>query len=359
MKILGIETSCDETSCAVIEGKGKKIKILSNIISSQINLHKKYGGVVPELAARVHIENIIPALKASLNEAKLGLKDIDAIAVTCGPGLLVSLLIGVNTAKSLAYALKKPIIPINHIEGHIYANFVSLNHKSQILNPKFPLLCLVVSGGHTSLILMKNHGFYKILGQTLDDAAGEAFDKVGNLLELPYPGGPWISKVAQKGNPQKYNFPRAWLGESLDFSFSGLKTAVLYEVRKLKIENSKCSVRLKISSPKANKLKIGTISDLAASFQEAVVEVLVEKTIKAAKDNKVTSICLSGGVAANDALRNRLKENTKDIKKEFYVPGKILCTDNAAMIACVGYSHALKKDFTHWQKVNVDLDIKL
>ncbi len=344
MKILGIETSCDETSCAVIEGKpastrsnrgeGKKIKILSNIISSQINLHKKYGGVVPEIAARAHIENIIPALKASLGEAKLGLKNIDAIAATCGPGLLVSLLIGVNTAKSLALALNKPIIPINHIEGHIYANFINST-------PKFPLLCLVVSGGHTSLILMKNHELYKILGQTLDDAAGEAFDKVGNLLELPYPGGPWISKAAHKGNPQKYNFPRAWLGESLNFSFSGLKTAVLYKTKKI----GKLTPKIK--------------ADLAASFQEAVVEVLVKKTIKAAKDNKVRSICLAGGVAANDLLRNRLKENTKDIKKEFYVPDKILCTDNAAMIACAGYFHALRKDFTPWHKINVDLNLPL
>jgi N6-L-threonylcarbamoyladenine synthase len=344
IKILGIETSCDETSVAVIEGQNADVRILSNIISSQINLHAKYGGIVPEVAARAHIENIIPALRVSLYKAKTNLNKIDAIAVTCGPGLLVSLIIGTETAKTLAYVLKKPIIPINHIEGHIYANFVSINSKSQetkYKQPKFPLLCLVVSGGHTSLILMKDHGEYKILGQTLDDACGEAFDKVGKLLKLPYPGGPEVSKIARNGNPQKFNFPRAWLGQSLNFSFSGLKTSVLYKTKKHKKIN--------------NKLK----DNIAASFQEAAIEVLVKKTSQAAKDNKVSSICLSGGVASNDNLRMRLKKEAKKIGIPLYIPPKILCTDNAAMIACAGYFHALKKDFTPWQKVNANLTTKL
>jgi N6-L-threonylcarbamoyladenine synthase len=343
LKILGIETSCDETSCSVIEGQRNKIKILSNIVSSQINLHIPYGGVVPEVAARAHIENIIPTLKASLAKAKTELKNIDVFAVTCGPGLLVSLLTGVNTAKALAYVYKKPIISIHHIEAHIYANFVytSSKLKAQSLKlPRFPLLCLVVSGGHTNLILMKGHGVYKIIGQTLDDAAGEAFDKVGNLLDLPYPGGPSVSKTAQKGNPKAFNFPRAWLSNSLNFSFSGLKTAVLYKVKKLKTKNQK--------------LKTKTVNDLAASFQEAVIEVLVEKTLKAARQYEVRFICLAGGVASNDELRKRLtnKLQATPYKLPFFVPPKNLCTDNAAMVATAGYFHALKKDFTPWQKIN-------
>jgi len=344
-RILGIETSCDETACALIEGKEKTIKILSNIVSSQIDLHASYGGVVPEIAARAHLENILPVLKLSLNKAKIGWKDIDAIAVTIGPGLLVSLLTGIETAKTLAYIFHKPIIPINHIEGHIYANFVATNHQSLITNCSFPLLCLVVSGGHTSLILMKNHGRYEILGETLDDAAGEAFDKVGNLLGLPYPGGPFLAKIAQKGDPQAFHLPRAWLGNSLDFSFSGLKTAVLYKIKQLKIGNSK--------------LEIGAISDLAASCQQAIIDVLTEKTLEAARRYKTEAICLTGGVAANLELRKQLRKKCQKTKKALFVPPPNLCTDNAAMIACAGYYHFLKKDFSPWQKIKADLNPRL
>ena len=352
MIVLGIETSCDETSVAIIEGKNKKVKVLSNIVSSQIDLHARYGGVVPEVAARAHIENIIPALKAALSKAKMSLDKIDLIAVTCGPGLIGSLLIGVNTAKTIAFEKNIPIVPINHIEGHIYANFVSVNPKFKTLKstdltggfnsePKFPLLNLVVSGGHTSLILMQNHGKYKIIGQTLDDAAGEAFDKVGSILNLPYPGGPQISKIAKFGKKDKFTFPRAWMGNNFNFSFSGLKTAVLYQTKSIK----KITPQIK--------------ADIAASFQEAAIEVLVTKAINAARKYCVSSIAIGGGVASNPALRQRLKKECQKIKKEFYAPDKILCTDNAAMIATTGYFHALHKDTKPWQKINVDLGIKL
>jgi N6-L-threonylcarbamoyladenine synthase len=297
------------------------------------------------------------------------LSKVDALAVTIGPGLIGSLLVGVNTAKSLAYTLKKPIIGINHLEGHIYANFINkgiegssrcnirtgskrskrtITTSKAILRGKantlFPTLSLIVSGGHTSLVLMPDHLKYKILGQTLDDAAGEAFDKVGKLLGLPYPGGPSIEKAAKFGNPRAFDFPRAMLkSRDFNFSFSGLKTAVLYQIKneKLKIKNNKI------------------IANLAASFQQAVIDILVEKTIKAACEYKVKTVILAGGVAANEELRKKLMVNCQLLNVKFYSPSKILCTDNAAMIAAAGYFHALKKDFTPWQKINADANLSL
>ncbi len=366
IKILGIETSCDETSVAVVEGQKHpnnpttyQPTILSNIISSQIDLHAKYGGVVPEVAARAHMENIIPAIKAALkNAGDLTLNNIDVIAVTIGPGLMGSLLVGINTAKTLAFGLEKPIVGINHLEGHIYANFVrekSLPKADQPLaeklkdrkQNKFPLICLIVSGGHTNLVLMKEHLKYQIIGETLDDAAGEAFDKVGKLLNLPYPGGPNIEKAARKGNSKALNFPRALIKkDNLNFSFSGLKTAVLREVKNL-------------ATYKLKNLK--TITDLAASFQAAVIDVLVEKTLAAARKYKVKTVMLAGGVAANEELKRQFNNKLQALssKPGFLVPPKILCTDNAAMIASVEYFHFLKGDVDYWQEINVDPNLKL
>ncbi len=354
MVILGIETSCDETAAAIVQYKSGRFKILSNIISSQVDIHAKTGGIVPEVAAREHIKNMLPIIDQAFKKASLDYKKIDTIAVTTGPGLITSLLIGVETAKVLSYVWKKPTIPINHLEAHIYSNWLradsaelrarSLGPKAQSPKPRapqFPLLALVVSGGHTELVLMKKHLDYKVIGQTRDDAAGEAFDKVAKLLRLGYPGGPIISKLAEKGNPEAIDLPRPMIKEkNFDFSFAGLKTAVLYEIR----------------SGKYNLNDKKTIANFCASFQQAVVDVLVEKTIRAAKEYKAKSVLLSGGVAANHLLRKTLKEK---VKKElpnsyFLTPNSSLCTDNAAMIAAAGYFHALKHESTPWQKIKAD-----
>ena len=311
MIILSIETSCDDTGIALIEGNRKGCRILSNIVSSQIKIHAPYGGVVPNLAARAHLENIEPVLKKALQQANN--PKIDLMAVTIGPGLIPSLLVGTNFAKALAYNWQKPIMGINHIEGHIYANFLK-----GTVPFTFPALCLVVSGGHTQLILMKGHGKYKLLGETRDDAAGEAFDKVAKLLNLGYPGGPIISQKAKKGNPHAFDLPRPMINSNnLDFSFSGLKTAVLYEVKKQK----------------------PNIDDMAASFQQAVIDVLISKTIKTAKEYKVKTIMLSGGVAANHELRQQMERVVeKELPKaKFQMPEIKLCTDNAAMIAAAAF----------------------
>jgi len=353
MRILAIETSCDETSAAVLEGKSGKLKILSNIISSQINLHEKYGGVVPEVASRAHIEAIIPVIEESLKKAKTSLAKIDAIAVVCGPGLIGSLLVGVNTAKALAFVLKKPLVCINHLEGHIYANFVGIESKKEI---KFPMVVLLVSGGHTMLIYMKGHLDYKILGETLDDAAGEAFDKVAKILNLGYPGGAVIEKLAKEGDYLRFDFPRAEmerktirtkegflekLPQSMDFSFSGLKTSVLYQVKSQKVKSKKFKV------------------DVSASFQKAVLDVLVTKTIWATQRTKAKSILISGGVAANEELRNILRKEVPKIGCQFAVPPKILSTDNAAMIAAAGYFKIKSRKFTPLEKVKIDPNLKL
>lgn len=310
--VLGIETSCDETSAAVVAG-GETI--LSNIVSSQIDLHRKFGGVVPEIASRKHLELINPVIAEALREAQVKVENLSAVAVTQGPGLVGALLVGLATAKALSYATGLDLVGVNHIEGHIYANF--LEHRK--LNP--PLIALIVSGGHTTLAQMKDHGNYEILGQTLDDAAGEAFDKVAGFLGLGYPGGPLIDRIARQGNPQAINFPRAMLGaKSYDFSFSGLKTAVLNYVSKAKAEG-----------------RIISTADLCASFQAAVIDVQVHKLIEAAKEKNIHRIVLAGGVAANTYLREKASRRAKEEGLQLSYPSAALCTDNAAMIACLGY----------------------
>src|SRR5258708_1496486 len=306
MTILGIETSCDETSASLVKSENNKLKLLSNVVSSSVLLHAKTGGIVPENAAREQLKYIIPVIKESL------VADFDKIAVTYGPGLMGSLLIGVETAKTLSYVFEKPIIPVNHLIGHIYANWIE-----QDKNIEFPALSLLVSGGHTDLVLIKNHGNIKWLGGTRDDAAGEALDKTGRLMDLPYPAGPTIEKLAKEGNPKAFSFPRPMIDSNdFDFSFSGLKAAVLRETQK------------------DAKIKIG---DLCASVQEAIVDVLIFKTIKAAKKYKVKSILLGGGVAANQRLRDELKNESNKLGIEFFVPPKNLCTDNGAMIAAAAF----------------------
>jgi len=303
MKILGIETSCDETAAAVVEDGSR---ILSNQIASQVEIHARYGGVVPEVASRQHLLSIIPILKQAMTEAEATWKDLSGIAVTIGPGLAGSLLVGVNVAKAIALAHTLPIIGVNHLEGHIYANWLA-NHSIN-----FPVVCLIVSGGHSDLVLMKGHGDYVLLGRTRDDAAGEAFDKAARILGLGYPGGPAIEQAARAGTAS-IQLPRAWLKGSHDFSFSGVKTALL---------------RL------AEAGEVSSVADAAASFQAAVVDVLVAKTVAVAKERRAKQILLAGGVASNKLLRNWL---VKKSPLPVLVPQPILCTDNAAMIAACGY----------------------
>ena len=323
MLILGIETSCDETAAAVVEN-GKRM--LSNIIASQVNVHSKFGGVVPELASRKHIQNIVPVILQALSCASITLDEVDGIAVTQGPGLVGSLLAGISVAKALAYTRGLPIVGVNHLEGHIYSNL--LEHKDL----KFPFISLVVSGGHTDLVHVgPKKRQYEKMGQTMDDAAGEAFDKVAKLLDLGYPGGPIIDKLSKEGDPEAIPFPRPVLrNHSLDFSFSGLKTAVLNYVLHEREKGNTIN--------KAN---------VAASFQAAVVDVLTEKTLRAAEIKKSDVIALAGGVAANSALRKQLKQRCQERGYKLYYPtDAIMCTDNAAMIASLGYYMLLEgKDY--------------
>ncbi|SEF40379.1 N6-L-threonylcarbamoyladenine synthase [Caloramator fervidus] len=309
---LGIETSCDETSAAVVlNGRD----VLSNIIFSQVDIHKKFGGVVPEVASRKHVEIISAVVDEALNSAGVKIDDIDLVAATYGPGLVGALLVGLSYAKGLAFSTKKPFIGVNHIEGHICANYIE--HKQ--LTP--PFLCLVVSGGHTHLVHVKDYDEYDILGKTRDDAAGEAFDKVARALDLGYPGGPLIDKISKLGDENAIDFPKAYLEEySFDFSFSGLKSAVLNYLNKMKMQG----IQVKKE-------------DVAASFQRAVVEVLADKTIWAAKKLKIKNVALAGGVAANSRLRKELERLCEKYGFNFYYPSNILCTDNAAMIASSGY----------------------
>jgi len=324
MRILAIESSCDETAIAILEGNGQSLKLQKNNIYSQVDLHKKYGGVVPELAARKHVETIVPLLDNALGNTRL--KGVDCIAVTSGPGLVTSLILGINTAKTLAFASHIPLLPINHIEGHIYSNWLS-NLKLVKDNKKYlPALVLIVSGGHTELILMKAHGDYMLLGQTLDDAVGEAYDKVAKLLNLGYPGGPIVSKLADSGNTQAYNFPRPMIdSKNYNFSFSGLKTAVLYTLEKKK------------------RLSKDDVSDICASFQAAVTDVLLKKTIRAALKYNVKSIMIGGGVAANTYLKNHLSKVSDDNGLEFFYPDLKYTGDNAAMIATAAYYKIISK----------------
>lgn len=320
MRILGIETSCDETAAAVVEDGHK---LLSNVVSSSVDLHAVYGGVVPEIAARSHIEVIIPVIEKALEEAKTDWKQIDAIAVTQGPGLIGSLLIGVLTARTLAIAKNKPLYAVNHVLAHTYANFINETP------PEFPFLALIVSGGHSQLMLYKSHKNYIILGQTLDDAVGEAYDKVAKILGLPYPGGPSVDIAAKKGNPQAVILPKANLQNPYDFSFSGLKTAVLRAAQQMAGKDYTFpSHQLPKTLNKRQK------ADLAASFQKTAVDTLVEAVEAAEAQYKPKAVLLAGGVAANHTLRRELKNS---LITPFYCPDIKLCTDNAAMIASTAY----------------------
>ena len=332
-RILGIETSCDETAAAVVEN-GRDI--LSSKVASQASTHAKYGGVYPEVASRMHIETIYSIVSDTLAKAHVGLDSIDAIAVTRGPGLAGSLVVGMNMAKGMAIASGLTLLGINHLEAHLYSAWL-VEGESE---PEFPILGLIVSGGHTELIVMRDHLIYERLGGTLDDAAGEAFDKVARLLGLAYPGGPAIQEAAKSGEPQAFPFPRAWLEGTWDFSFSGLKTAVLREVR-----NRQPDLEAGVETPRPGL----PISDLAASFQEAVVDVLVGKTLSAAENFHVREIVVAGGVAANDWLRKGFKARASIPVR---TPPLHLCTDNAAMIAAVGHQRYLAG-----QRDALDIDV--
>jgi N6-L-threonylcarbamoyladenine synthase len=310
MNVLGIETSCDETSAAIVTD-GRDIR--ANIIASQADLHARYGGVVPEVASRKHVERLLPVIQEALDAADMTYQDLDALAVTNRPGLLGALLVGVSAAKALAYALKIPIVGIHHLEGHIYSNFLA----APDLADAFPLLVLIVSGGHTQIVRMDGHGEYRLLGATRDDAAGEAFDKSARLLGLPYPGGPNIARLAAQGDPTRVSFPRSLLGDSLDFSFSGLKTAVRTFV-----------TRDSGQTPPA---------DVAAGLQAAIVDVLVAKMRRAALQTGIRTLCIAGGVAANQSLQSRMHALGRAEGLRIVSPPPELCTDNAAMIAAAGY----------------------
>jgi N6-L-threonylcarbamoyladenine synthase len=389
IKILAIETSCDETAAAVICGanensnieirnskqiqnsKLKYPKVLSNVVSSQIDLHAKTGGVVPEVASRAHMEAIIPVVEEALSVAKNKIDDITHVAVTAGPGLIGSLLVGFNTAKALAYSLDLPLIPINHIEGHIYSAMPARvesqkSVKSKVQGIKFPILALTVSGGHTSLTLVEKHLKYKTLGQTIDDAAGEAFDKVAKLLGLGYPGGPEVSKFASKyrnkvesrksikSKVQGIEFPRPLINHpNFDFSFSGLKTAVLTHVLRLKALSSKLSAFQK--------------EEVCFAFEEATVDVLATKTMRAAREFRPKGIILAGGVAANSRLREELKtriekynsEVEEKYKMNFYLPGPGMSGDNAAMIGLAAYYHIIEGEKGDWRKSEISANLQI
>lgn len=321
--VLGIETSCDETSVAVVAG-GQRI--LSNVIASQIEIHQRFGGVVPEVASRQHILAMTPTLRRALADAGARLEDLSGVAVTYGPGLAGALLVGVNAAKALAFGRDLPLIGVNHIEAHIYANWLT---GQEI---RFPLICLIVSGSHSDLVLMENNCRFRLLGKTRDDAAGEAFDKIARMLDLGYPGGPAIEKIAKQGRPGKVVFPRAWMGQSYDFSFSGLKTAVLRFIEKMNDRSDGV-----------------TRADIALGFQESVVDVLATKTARAAEEYGVEQVLLAGGVAANLSLRERASAM---LGKNVLYPPLSLCTDNAAMIAGFGY-YQLQRGL----RSSLDLDV--
>jgi N6-L-threonylcarbamoyladenine synthase len=323
-RILAIETSCDETSAAVVED-GQRI--LSNVIASQTNLHAQFGGVFPEVASRKHIEVVYAVIDKAMRQAYLGYDDLDAIAVTRGPGLVGSLLVGVNVAKGIAVARNKPLLAMNHLEGHIYSLWLT----GAVDEIKFPIMNLIVSGGHTELILMTDHLTYEYLGGTLDDAAGEAFDKVGRLLDLPYPGGPSIDNAARHGEPRRFKFPRAIMREGYDFSFSGLKTAVMRSVKSYHPD-------------------MMPVNDIAASFQMALVDALVTKSYSAAEEYNVTAMHVVGGVSANSALRNVMSDSFGVVPVRF--PPPVLCTDNAAMIGAVAHQY-----FIRGQRDSLDFDV--
>ena len=331
--ILAIESSCDETAAAVVKN-GREI--LSNVISSQIDLHTLYGGVVPEIASRKHIEKINQVIESALSESGLTLENMDAIGVTYGPGLVGALLVGVAEAKAMAYAANKPLVGVHHIEGHVSANFIE--HPD--LEP--PFMCLIVSGGHTHLVIVRDYGEFEILGRTRDDAAGEAFDKVARAVGLGYPGGPKVDKAAKEGNPQAIKFPRAKVdGNRYDFSFSGLKSAVLNHINHANMMGEEINV-----------------PDLLASFQNAVVDVLVSHTVDAAKEYGFKKVAIAGGVASNSALRKGMKEACEENGIEFYYPSPIYCTDNAAMIGTAAYYEFINGARADWD-LNAVPNLKL
>lgn len=330
LRVLGIESSCDETAAAVVEN-GRVIE--SSVIASQVDLHAQFGGVYPELASREHVKAAYATVNEALQQAHMGLSDLDGIAVTRGPGLAGSLVVGVNLAKGLALSTDLPVIGVNHLEGHLYSAWLYQAGSKPSPEPKLPVMALLVSGGHTELILMRDHLQYELLGGTSDDAAGEAFDKIARLLELPYPGGPSIQKAAMQGNPRAFNFPKARLSRPWDFSFSGLKTAVLRAVEEFKATN-----------------KPVPTADVAASFQAAVVGALFEKTIAAAREFKVREIVVAGGVSANKTLREAFRSQTEF---RVHIPHFSLCTDNAAMIAAAGFRHFIADETS-----SLDFDVQ-
>lgn len=321
--ILGIESSCDDTSAAVLRGN----KILANFIANQ-EIHKTYGGVVPELASRAHQQNIVPVVERALKEAGINKEDLDAIAVTVGPGLMGSLLVGTSFAKSLALGLNKPLIAVNHMEAHILAHFISNNEYSAEI--KFPFLCLTVSGGHTQIVKIKSHLDMEVLGETIDDAAGEAFDKAAKILGLPYPGGPLVDKYGKLGNPDRFEFPSPKI-QGLNFSFSGLKTSFLYFIEK--------QVKLDPDFIEKN------LNDICASIQKAIVAALLGKIKRALKEENIRQLAIAGGVSANSALRSTLQEEADKQGWDLFLPRFEYCTDNAAMIAIAGHYKLLKGEF--------------
>ncbi len=333
MTILGIETSCDETAVALVRATRGGFDVVRETVASQIDIHRQYGGVVPEVAARNHLLSIMPLIKQVA-----GTRAPDVIAATTGPGLITSLLVGATAGRTLAYLWKKPFVSVNHIEGHIYANWIGTHAK-----PKFPAIVLIVSGGHTELLFMKDHLRYARLGQTRDDAAGEAFDKGAKMLGLGYPGGPAISACAGRGSASRYDFPRPMLEEKgYEFSYSGIKTSLLYRLRDMERKPSKKE-----------------INDLCASYQEAIVDVLVGKTLRAVREYRPASVIIGGGVTANRRLREKLHDALSRAGTALHIPSMKLSTDNAAMIAAAGYFRAIKKDFTPWEKVCVQAQWRL
>jgi N6-L-threonylcarbamoyladenine synthase len=329
MLILGIESSCDETGAAVIKASNKSgnVFLLSNVVATSLSMHSKTGGIIPENAAREQVKFIIPVIQEALKKAKIKPQELDAIAVTFGPGLIGSLLVGVETAKTLSYIWNKPLIPTNHLYGHLYANWIDNN-------PKLPAIGLIVSGGHTDLVLIKKHGQIEWLGGTRDDASGEALDKIGRLLGLPYPGGPYIEKAAKNGDPSRFNFPTPLNDKTFDFSFSGLKTAVLREVKDKNLDEQ-------------------MVNDICANVQNVIIGILDKKTLRAASTYGVKSILLGGGVAANQTLRESLQLSivNNQLSLKLFVPERFLCTDNAAMIAAAAFYN---DNTVNWRKVDAD-----
>lgn len=347
MIILAIETSCDDTSVAIVKIENSKFQILSNLVSSQINIHKKWGGVVPNLASRAHAKNLPIVFKSALKESGLNIESIDAIALTIGPGLSPSLLIGVSFGRAIAYRYNKSIIPINHVEGHLYSNFLS--EDGVVKKIEFPVMNLIVSGGHTSLYLMKGHGKYELIGKTRDDAAGEAFDKAAKMMNLGYPGGPIISALAESyettANSHKLTLPRPMINsKDFDFSFSGLKTAVFYSLKELS-EKQKITKNIKIA--------------YCHETQEAIIDVLIAKTISAAKKYNVETIAVSGGVSANNRLRERFEKSAKENNFQLTIPPKHMSTDNALMVAIAGHYNWLAENKATWDNIDINPNLKL